>query len=133
MSTPVKKGGYVSGYDEVVSGGTVISSGGYVFSVAQKQALEPAANVNGAAPATDLDSFIAGLDDDQKRACQEKIRVVDGEIAHGESADLEVVQETLKDVSRSWPQARAPLRAYIENNAAVIEPIRIVARRILAD
>ena len=130
MSAPVKKGGYVSGYDEVVSGGTVISSGGYVFNVAQKQGSESAASVDGIAPATDLESFIDTLDGEQKRVLQAKKQTVDSEIARGDSADLEVVQETLKDV---WPKARAPFRAYIENNAAVIEPIKIVARRTLAE
>jgi hypothetical protein len=133
MSAPVKKGGYVSGYDEVVSGDTVISSGGYVFSVGQKQVQEPAANLEEALPAADLKQFADTLDNSQKEVLLGMMQTVDGEIKRGEGADVEVVQAALQDISRMIPGVRAPLRAYIENNTEAIRPIKIVARSTLAE
>lgn len=135
MSGPVKKGGYVSGYDEVVSGGTLISSGGYVFNVSQKSAMDH--DGESADQTSDFDAFMqtyeSSLDAAQQQQLTAKMNIVNAEISKREDADLGLVQETLKDVSKSWPRICQPLRTYIETNPAAIEPIKIMARRTLPD
>ncbi len=135
MSAPVKKGDLTTAVDEVLSGASVTTSGGYVTNVSQSKAFRAAAPAaDGPAPDyNELTRLVeeSSLENNVKDLVKRQLERLKVELGKENDGDIAAVQDSLKSVSVNMPALRPKLKLWIEKSPHASQPIQIVARNML--